>query len=48
MPDLESCSVTFKAELELVESPDGEADFVVATLSIDGEEQETLILPVEP
>ena len=47
MPDLESCSVTFTANLELVESEDGDTDFVVATLSLDGEEQETLILPVE-
>ena len=47
MPDPSACAVTLTANLELVESKDGKTDFVVATLAINDEEQETLVLPVE-
>ena len=45
MTDSTPCSVILKAELELLESEVG--DCVAATLSIDDEVQEVLIIPVE-
>jgi len=47
MADLDPCSVTVGFDLELVESKNGKTDFVAATLKVNDEEQETLIIPVE-
>ena len=47
MPDLSACSVSVAFNLELVESESEDANFVAATLSINDDEQEVLIIPVE-
>lgn len=48
MANLDACSISLGFDAELVESQDGETDFVAAHLTLNGKEFETLIIPVEP
>lgn len=47
MADPNSFCVNLTTDFEMVESLDGKTDFMAVTLSVAGEELETLILPME-
>ena len=48
MPDINQvCFLTLTTDFELVESEDGKSDFVAVRILADGEELETVIMPVE-